>query len=130
MGFLKDLFFGGVGSKTAFRKVDWLDIEGRWRAIQAQASSKAQADAKQALIQADILVDSIMKQAGVAGTTFGERLKSLRTVLPNHVYQKLWQAHIKRNELVHETGSFVAEWEITTHLNAFEGAISAMRGLK
>jgi hypothetical protein len=129
MGFLRDLFFG-KGSSTAFRKIDWLDIESRWRSCQALAASTNQADVKQGVIQADIMIDSIMKQAGVAGTTFGERLKTLREQLPKHVYQKLWQAHIKRNELVHEPGSFVAEWEKNTHMAAFEQAMSTMRGMK
>lgn len=129
MGFLRDLIFG-KGSSVAFRKIDWLDVESRWRACQALAASKNQADVKQALIQADIMIDTIMKQAGVSGTSFGERLKVLRDKLPKHVYQKLWQAHIKRNELVHETGSFVAEWEKNTHLAAFEQAMSTMRGMK
>ncbi len=129
MGFLRDLIFG-VSKTGTFRKIDWLEIEGRWRTVQELGQSSAQTDTKQALIQADILIDSIMKQAGVAGTTFGERLKNLKEIMPKHIYQKLWQAHIKRNELVHEAGSFVAEWEKTTHLAAFEQAIGSMRGLK
>lgn len=132
MGFWTDigLLLKGQGSRPSFRAVDWLEAEGKWRGVQAMASSSNQADIKQALIQADILIDSIMKQAGVGGTTFGERLKSARALLPHDVYQKLWKAHLKRNELVHEHGSFVADWEKQTHLAAFEQAMSAMRGLK
>lgn len=128
MGFLRELLFGKpTGS---FRKVDWLDIEARWRGVQALAQSANQADLKQAVIQADVMIDSIMKQAGVGGKTFGERLKILKEKLPRHVYQKLWAAHLKRNELVHEPGSFVAEWEKNTHMAAFEQAMSTLRGMK
>ncbi len=129
MGFWRDLIFG-KGRSVSFRKIDWLDIESRWRSVQALRQSGAQADLKQALIQADIVIDTIMKQAGVSGTNFGERLKSLKEKLPRHVYQKLWAAHLKRNELVHEHGSFVAEWEKQTHLAAYEQTISTMRGMK
>ncbi len=126
MGFWRELFFGAA--KPTFKGVDWLDVDQRWRALSTLAQSASQADAKQALIQADILVDSIMKQAKVKGETFGERLKSLRPQIQPNVYRKLWQAHIKRNELVHEQGSFVAEWEKGAHLSAFEAAITELRG--
>lgn len=128
MSFWRELFFGPA--KPKFKDVDWLDVEQRWRSVSVLSQSSSQADIKQALIQADILVDSIMKQAKVKGETFGERLKTLRTHLPQSHYSKLWQAHIKRNELVHEPGSFVAEWEKGAHLAAFEQAISKLRGLR
>lgn len=129
MGFWHDLLFGR-NSSTVFRKIDWLDIESRWRSVQVLAQSPNQADLKQAIIQADIMIDTIMKQAGVRGTTFGERLKTLKEKLPRHVYQKLWAAHLKRNEVVHEQGSFVAEWEKQTHIPAFEQAMNVIRGMK
>lgn len=129
MGFWRDLLFGSRGS-AAFRKVDWLDIESRWRTVQTLTQSPNQADLKQAIIQADIMIDAIMKQAGVRGTTFGERLKSLKEKLPRPIYQKLWAAHLKRNELVHEHGSFVADWEKQTHIAAFGQAMSTLRGMK
>lgn len=115
---------------TSFRRVDWLGVEHQWRTIEALATSREQANVKQALIQADTLVDSIFKQAGVAGTTFGERLKGLKTRTNPQVYRKLWQAHLKRNELVHEAGSFVADWERNQHLKSFQEAVSFYRGMK
>ncbi|MBI4947991.1 hypothetical protein HY844_00310 [Candidatus Berkelbacteria bacterium] len=128
MGFWASLF--GVGNQASFRKIDWLEVEGKIRSLEALSMQKDQANAKQLIIQADILVDSITKQAGVKGATFGERLKSLRGKIDRSVYSNLWQAHIKRNELVHDHGSFVAEWEKSKYYQAFKDAISAMRGLR
>lgn len=130
MGFWRDLIFGKPKPSSGFKKVDWMDIEQRWRTIQTLASSTSQADMKQALIQADIVIDTIMKQATVPGSTFGERLKALKTDMPRPIYQRLWQAHLKRNELVHEHGSFVAEWEKATHIKAFEEAMYTFRGMR
>lgn len=121
---------GSIGSGSDFRKVDWLEVEGKIRALEALATQKDQANTKQLIIQADILVDSITKQAGVKGATFGERLKTLRGKIDRTIYSNLWQAHIKRNELVHDHGSFVADWEKSKYFKAFKDAISAMRGLK
>ncbi len=128
MSFWRKLF--GLKDQPSFKNVDWMEVDQRLRMLRSLSASSAQADAKQLLIQSDILVDSILKQAGVIGTTFGERLKTMKSMLPNPVYRKLWQAHIKRNELVHETGSFVADWEKTSHFNAFQEAVSTIRGLR
>ena len=128
MGFIEKLF--GIKPKNSFKKVDWLSVEGKLRSLEQMALLPDQAMAKQAVIQADILVDSIMKEAGVRGQTMGERLKTLRNDLPKNVYSPLWQAHIKRNELVHDSGSFVADWEKQKYLHAFKEAISAMRGIR
>lgn len=128
MDFLRKLL--GIKPKNSFKKVDWLEVEGKLRQLEQLALSNTQAEAKQVIIQADILVDSIMKQAGVFGLTMGERLKTLRQDLPKAVYSAIWQAHIKRNELVHDSGSFVADWEKSKHFAAFKDAISAMRGIR
>lgn len=130
MGFWSKLFGGSSGSsKLSFRRVDWLDAEHRLLTIDALAKSTNQADAKQAIIQADVLFDSVMKQANVPGSTMGERLKSLKGKIPMPVYQKLWQAHLKRNELVHDAGSFVAEWEKQVNIASFKAALRAVRGV-
>jgi hypothetical protein len=126
-----DFLFGKKRSSQAkFRAVDWLSVEAKWRLIDQMASTNDQAQKKQAIIQADMLVDDILKQAGVSGKTMGERLKSIVTVIPRDLYHQLWQAHKKRNELVHESGSFVADWELSQYLNSFRLAISEMRGKK
>lgn len=130
MGFLQKLFGGSNSAKSSFRSVDWLEVEAKIRSLEQLAMLADQVNAKQLIIQSDILVDSIMKQAGVPGATMGERLKSLKTKLDRGVYSKLWQAHIKRNELVHDSGSFVAEWEKTQFFKAFKEGISAMRGVR
>ncbi len=113
-----------------FRSVDWLEIEGKLRTIDELAKRTDAMAAKDIILQGDMLLDSIMKQAGVAGSTFGERLKNIKEIMPRSGYQQAWPLHLKRNELVHETGSFVAEWEKNTHLNNLKGAISAMRSMK
>lgn len=131
LNFLKNIFSSESSPrKASFRQVDWLDVEGRWRSIEAQSKSDQQADAKQALIQADMLVDSIMKQAYIPGNNFGERLKSLRSQVSPSVYRALWAAHIKRNELVHDVGSHVEKWEKDQYLGSFQNAISHFRGIR
>lgn len=129
MGWLSNLF--AVEPKgPKFRSVDWLEVEGKLRIIDELSKRTDAMAAKDIILQGDILMDSIMKQAGVAGATFGERLKNIKEIMPRSGYQQAWSLHLKRNELVHETGSFVAEWEKNTQLNNLKGAVSAMRSMK
>lgn len=129
MGLLSFLFPKQSQSSPSFRRVDWHRTEASLSQIAASADG-GQAEWKQALIQADMLIDGILKEAGVAGQTMGERLKNSATHMSKTVYNQLWQAHKKRNELVHESGSFVAEWERDQYLAAFRKAVSELRGRK
>lgn len=125
MSFLRWLF--GIG-KTTKAKIDWLEIESRQRQIDAMAAQNNQLAFKQTIIESDKLIDSIMKSL-VSGETFADRLKALRPKFPRGSYDQLWKAHIKRNELVHDNGSFVADWELSTHMRTYREAVSVLRGI-
>jgi len=128
MSFWSDLFSGKP--KLTFKGVDWLAVDGKLRSLEQMAALTDQVNAKQLLIQGDMLVDSIMKEAAIPGQTMGERLKNLKEKMTRTTYNRLWQAHIKRNELVHDHGSFVADWEKAQHFTSFKEAISAMKGIR
>ncbi len=119
---------GSSGYSAA--SVDWLAVEGSWRLLESQQALKDQANRKQVLTGADSLIDSILKQGGASGLTMGERLKTLGQKMPKDAYQKLWRAHIKRNEIVHESGSFMADWEADQHFQSYKQAISALRAIR
>ncbi|MCR4278007.1 MAG: hypothetical protein NUV80_04195 [Candidatus Berkelbacteria bacterium] len=118
--------FGG-GKKTTPR-IDWLEIESRQRQIDAISAQNSQLAFKQAIIESDKLIDSIMKSL-VTGATFADRLKALRPKFPHGAYDQLWKAHIKRNELVHDNGSFVADWELSTYMRTYREVVSVLRGI-
>ena len=130
MNWLKKLF--GLSSTPAvrFRSVDWPEVEGRLRTLEAIAQRQDQLSAKDLVLQADNLIDFVLKTAGMSGQTMGDRLKNLKTLLPRSIYQKAWSVHLKRNELVHESGSFVADWERTTNFENTKQVISGLRGLR
>ncbi|QQG49913.1 MAG: hypothetical protein HZB70_03910 [Candidatus Berkelbacteria bacterium] len=123
MGFWQTLF----GSKPKRPVIDWLEIESRMRQIDALAAQNNQLAFKQAIIDYDKLIDSLMREF-VKADTFADRLKALRNRFPKQLYSQLWKAHLKRNELVHESGSFVAEWEKSTFLRTYSESVSFLRG--
>lgn len=63
-------------------------------------------DWKLAIIEADIILDDALKNAGYAGTSLGERLKSIS---PNQLasLQDAWEAHKVRNRIAHEGSDFI-----------------------
>lgn len=57
---------------------------------------------KLAIIEADKLVDIVLRKAGVKGETMGERLRACEKLIPRSVYSNMWEAHKIRNKIVHE----------------------------
>ena len=63
-------------------------------------------DWKLAIIEADIILDDLLKQKGYTGSSLGERLKSISP----HQMQSLseaWEAHKVRNRIAHDGADFV-----------------------
>lgn len=82
-----------------FMAVD--EAEKRWHEIEEKAVSQNSSDWKLALIDADSLIDEILKRAGYAGKGLGERLKQIEPSDLDHL-PDLWEAHKLRNRIAHE----------------------------
>lgn len=69
-------------------------------------SSSNPNDWKLAIIEADIILDELLKKAGYAGISLGERLRSIS---PNQLesLDDAWQAHKIRNQIAHGGADFV-----------------------
>jgi hypothetical protein len=63
-------------------------------------------DWKLAIIEADIVLDDILKQRGYAGNSLGERLRS---IAPSQLstLDDAWEAHKVRNQIAHGGADFV-----------------------
>ncbi len=63
-------------------------------------------DWKLAIIEADIALDEALKEAGYAGISLGERLKSISPTQLRSL-DDAWQAHKVRNQVAHGGADFV-----------------------
>lgn len=74
--------------------------------IERNVQSENPNDWKLAVIEADIVLDGILKERGYVGTTLGERLRSIS---PQQLasLQDAWEAHKTRNMIAHEGPDFV-----------------------
>jgi len=79
---------------------------GRLQDIYMHADSDNPNDWKLAIIEADIMLDSILKQRGYPGTSLGERLKNISSSQLASL-QDAWEAHKIRNRIAHDGADFV-----------------------
>lgn len=63
-------------------------------------------DWKLAIIEADIILDDLLKQKGYAGNSLGERLKSISPA-QLATLNDAWEAHKIRNRIAHDGADFV-----------------------
>ncbi len=76
----------------------------RWAHIQELMLSGQESDYRQAIIEADIMLEEVLMQLGYMGT-IGEMLKQVN---PNrlHTLNSAWEAHKVRNEIAHQGSAF------------------------
>lgn len=78
----------------------------RFTELQTHLESNNPNDWKLAIIEADILLDDLLKQRGYPGVSLGERLKSISPSALQSL-DDAWQAHIVRNKIAHAGADFI-----------------------
>lgn len=78
----------------------------RFADIKAHIDSENPNDWKLAIIEADIVLDETLKRMGYAGTSLGERLRSISPSALSTL-DDAWQAHKVRNDIAHSGVDFV-----------------------
>lgn len=76
-------------------------IHKKWENILARLEARDEANLKLAVIEADNLIDFLLKIIGYKGSTMSERLKQIKPPQLKNL-EGLWQAHKLRNNIVHE----------------------------
>ena len=94
--FLEDLIeiisYRPFGAKKAFKQ---------WAKISKKLETGKEADYKMALIEADSLLNDILKKMGYKGDNMRETLEQMDSkTLPN--IEDVWKAHKVRNDIVHD----------------------------
>jgi hypothetical protein len=78
----------------------------RWEHVKELMKSKNQSDWRQAIIEADIILDEMLRRMSYDGLTIGDMLKQIE---PSDFVNldKAWEAHKFRNEIAHTGSEFV-----------------------
>ncbi|MBU0534904.1 MAG: hypothetical protein ABIJ82_02230 [Patescibacteria group bacterium] len=121
-----NLLFGG--NKTSRRTVTQLtekNIVSDWRSISILISQKGPSSLKNALITADKTLDNALRDM-VDGETMGDRLKNAENMFDRNLYNKIWEAHKIRNNLVHESGYEPPHFVITESIQVLKTALQSL----
>jgi hypothetical protein len=84
----------------------------RWEHIQSLATGASPSEWREAIIEADIMLDDMLTRQGYAGDGIGEKLKSADPARFNTL-QDAWEAHKVRNQIAHEGSAFNLSIELT-----------------
>ncbi|MDP3956826.1 MAG: hypothetical protein Q8P97_02420 [bacterium] len=82
-----------------------------WLQIRKRMEAGDESNLKLAVIEADKILDEILKRSGFAGETMSERLKRLTSAQLSNLEQ-VWGAHKLRNRIVHEPNFEVSGAEV------------------
>ena len=81
-------------------------LTNRWESVEKHINSQNQNDWKQAIIEADVMLDDILTRMGYRGESVGEKLK--RVVTGDFAsLDDAWEAHKVRNRIAHDGSNFV-----------------------
>jgi ABC-type glycerol-3-phosphate transport system permease component len=99
----------------------------RWDEIKKRMDSENFTEWRMAIIEADSLLDEIIKKIGYKGENFGERLKSIEPSDFDNI-QNVWEAHKIRNRIVHDVDKFVlTKEEVKETLEKYEKALKELK---
>ena len=82
------------------------NINPRWHYIQTLIESPNSSDWRVAIIEADSLMEEILKERGIAGNTVSELLEGAKASGYQSI-QDAWEAHLVRNQIAHQGSEFI-----------------------
>ena len=101
-------------------------VAQRWETVQAMANSGGNG-LRQAVSEADKLLDYALRQTGARGDTMGEWLKSSGRRFSD--LDSVWRAHKLRNALAHEVGFDLVQSQAREALSDFERGLRDLGAL-
>ena len=95
-------FHKGRRAGSGISSADKQYIAAKRLEIEGMATSDNIYELRHAVIEADKLVDHLLKLKGYGGESFADRLRSTEAYLDQQSYQRLWDAHKIRNQIAHQ----------------------------
>lgn len=115
--FLVSLPFKKRGKRRGMSTQDRSEIISKKQEIERLLSSENEYELRHAVMEADKLVDHVLKLKGYNGDTFAERLRSAEEDIDRNIYQSIWEGHKVRNTLAHEHDARIHRAELKSAAN-------------
>jgi hypothetical protein len=104
--------------------LDKQGVKRRWEEIESMLKKHGEMTDKVAILEADKLLDQVLKAMTMPGQTMGERLKVAAYKYPK--LDKVWWAHKIRNQLVHEASFGISHRTAKAAVKAYENALKGL----
>ena len=104
--FLVKLPFRGWQKKAGISPEKRNEIITKRHNIESLLNSESEIELKHAVMEADKLVDYVLKIKNYSGDTFADRLRSAEKDIAPALYNEIWQGHKVRNQLAHDDINF------------------------
>jgi hypothetical protein len=117
--------------RSKVKVLDWQEqkmVLNQWQKIKELTEVRRASALKQAVIEADKLLDYVLEKMGYPGGSLADRLKAAQHRFKD--YQGIWFAHKIRNRLVHDLHSEVLEYEIKEAIDRLEKGLKDLGALK
>jgi len=107
-------------TEPAYQEVAGADkaLGHQWESVVRHIESPNQNDWKQAIMEADMILDDILTGMGYRGESIGDKLKR---VVPGDMRTlgDAWEAHKVRNRIAHEAGFSLGQHEAKTTIGLY-----------
>lgn len=120
-----DNFIINLPTEESSKSIRTQDVHNRrWSNVQSLINSHSSNDWKQAILEADIILDEMMNKMGYEGDSVGAKLKQVERS-DFLTIDKAWEAHKIRNRIAHRGSEFVlsrneAEQAVENYRAVFE----------
>ena len=98
---LKYSFSENLTEFGSFKAHETIEFVKKWEQAKKRLKKDWEAEFKLAVIEADKLLDDLLKRMGYVGESLGERLKQLNVETMANIDQ-IWEAHKIRNNIIHD----------------------------
>ncbi len=126
----KRWLLGGGKLSSPKSHLDVNFVRNKWQEIETLMQQGKPSAYKVAILDADKLIDYVLKARVGTDGTMVDRLKKAKSLFSNYSdYQNLWEAHKMRNRMVHEAEHEIYPVEVKKAISYFEKALRELRAI-
>ena len=103
-------------------------IEKNWQNILSKVEAGDESNWKIAVIEADKMLDDVLKRIGYTGADMGERLKQIKSDELSNI-DNIWQAHKVRNRIAHEPEFRLTQSQAKQAVEIFQRALEDLQAI-
>lgn len=106
--------------------LDQTYVRSKWQEIEQLMTLGRPSNFSRAVLEADKLLDHVLKGYRAPGMTMGDRLKASQNRFSREAYDAAWKAHKVRNELVHNSQYELLDYQARETIANFKKSLEEL----